>query len=292
MCHASPAAPVARGARFRRYAGGAAETVFSSCDAGPGESGLCYAQPMAVRGDDKLDLLHAYSQLLSLTVHEIRTPASVVIGYLRMLLHHANPPLSDQQKHMMEEAEKSCARIVAIVAELSDIGKLDGGRIALARRPLDVFALITEVAELVHEAKDREVHLTLRGDEGGAPMSGDAERLRAAFNAIFRAILREKPGPATVVAERRRVVVDGRPHAVVIVSDEAGVQEAYEREPAPFYEKRGGLGLALPLARRVIEGHGGRLWSPKAAEPFRDDGEPPVDPVWRGSVIVSLPLTE
>ena len=198
---------------------------------------------MAPRGDDKkLDRHESYTQLLSLAVHEIRTPVSVVGGYLRMLQRDSDPPLSDRQKHMVEEAERSCARIVAIVAELSDIGKLDGGLITLAQRPLDVFALVGEVAELVHEAKDREVHLTLRGDEVGAPMSGDAVRLGAAFNAIFRAILREKPGPATVVAERRRVARDGKSAAVVIVSDEASVQEAYEREPAPFYEKRGGLG--------------------------------------------------
>jgi len=244
---------------------------------------------MAPRGDDKkLDRHESYTQLLSLAVHEIRTPVSVVGGYLRMLQRDSDPPLSDRQKHMVEEAERSCARIVAIVAELSDIGKLDGGLITLAQRPLDVFALVGEVAELVHEAKDREVHLTLRGDEVGAPMSGDAVRLGAAFNAIFRAILREKPGPATVVAERRRVARDGKSAAVVIVSDEASVQEAYEREPAPFYEKRGGLGLALPLARRVIEGHGGRLWSPA---PSHDD-DPMNDPIARGSAIVSLPLTE
>ena len=240
---------------------------------------------MTSRGDDdQLGRHENYTQLLSLAVHEFRTPASVVGGYLRMLQRDTDPPMSERQRHMVEEAEKSCARIVAIVAELSDIGKLDGGLITLARQPLDAFALLAEVAELVHEASDREVHLTIRGDERGAPISGDRTRLRTAFDAIFRAILREKPGPAIVVAERRRVARDGGASAVVIVSDEASVQEAYEREPVPFYEKRGGLGLALPLARRVIEGHGGRLWSPK---PARDD-----DPLARGSAIVSLPITE
>ena len=43
------------------------------------------------------------------------------------------------------------------VAELSDVGKLDSGAIALARQPLDVFGLVADVAEHVHEAKDREV---------------------------------------------------------------------------------------------------------------------------------------
>ena len=59
---------------------------------------------------------------------------------------------------------------VAIVGELSDIGKIDGGLIALARQPLDLFSLVGEVAELVHEASDREVHLELRGPSTGAPI--------------------------------------------------------------------------------------------------------------------------
>src|SRR5712692_1763449 len=119
-------------------------------------------------------------QLLSLAVHEFRTPASVVGGYLRMLQRDSDPPLSERQRRMIDEAEKSCARLVAIVAELSDIGKLDGGLISLAQQPLDLFSLVGDVAELVHEAKDRDVRLEVRGPSEGAPMTGDAGRLRAA----------------------------------------------------------------------------------------------------------------
>ena len=50
--------------------------------------------------------------------------------------------MSERQRRMIDEAEKSCARLVAIVAELSDIGKLDGGTIKLAQQPLDLFSLV------------------------------------------------------------------------------------------------------------------------------------------------------
>jgi signal transduction histidine kinase len=228
-----------------------------------------------------------YPPLLSLAVHEFRTPASVVGGYLRMLQKDQDPPMSERQRRMIDEAEKSCARLVAIVAELSDIGKLDSGATKLAQQPLELFSLIEKVADLVHKAEERDVHLKLIGPSNGANISGDASRLRTAFDAIFRAILREKPGPTTVVAERRESILDGRPSAVVIIADEGRVQEAYDREPAPFDDKRGGLGLALPLARRVIEGHGGRIWSPAAVA---SGGEDRTDPLARGSVVISFPL--
>jgi signal transduction histidine kinase len=220
-----------------------------------------------------------YPPLLSLAVHEFRTPASVVGGYLRML--RGDPDLNERQRKMISEAEKSCARLVEIVAELSDVGKLDSGAISLTRQPLDLFALTREVAELVHEGEEREVHLTVRGGETGATIAGDATRLRQALNAIFRAILREKGGPATVVAEQRVDVHDQRNWAVVVVAEDDSVAAAYDAPPGVFNDKRGGMGLALPLARRVIMGLGGSIWSPAAPEALA-----------RGAIVLRLPLTE
>jgi signal transduction histidine kinase len=230
----------------------------------------------------------SYPQLLSLAVHEFRTPASVVGGYLRMLQRDAAGELNDRQRKMIDEAEKSCARLVALIAELSEVSKLDSGAIALARQPVDVFALVSEVAGQVQEAKDREVRLEVQGENGAARLTGDAPRLRNAFDAVFRAILREKAGPCLVIAERRRETLGGQPTAVVVVSEADSVQTVYERERDTFDEKRGGLGLALPLARRVIEGHGGRLSAPgPVGHASASD-----DPVSRGSAIITLPLTE
>ena len=226
--------------------------------------------------------------LLSLAVHEFRTPATVVGGYLRMLLRDTAEPLTPHQQKLLAEAEKSFARLVTLIGELSEIGKLDDGQLAMNREPLELGALLTEVAEHVHEAKDRDVHLALGGDPGAAPVSGDAARLRKAFDAVFRAILREKPGPATVIADRRRAQIDGRTCAVVIVADTGSVQQSYDRPRGVFNETRGGLGLALPLARRVFEGHGGWIWSPAPLS----GGMEPDDPLSRGSAIIALPLTE
>ncbi len=228
-----------------------------------------------------------YPQLLSLAVHEFRTPASVVGGYLRMLQKETGA-LNERQRKMIEEAEKSCTRLVALIAELSDIGKLDSGAIVMARQPVDLFALVADVAEHVQEGKDREVRLTVKGNNAAAVLQGDTTRLHAAFDAIFRAILREKAGPCEVIAERRRGAHDGRNAAIVVVSEAASVSDAYGRATQPFDEKRGGLGLALPLARRVIEGHGGQLLAPAPA----GTASAAEDPIARGSAIIVLPLPE
>ena len=91
-----------------------------------------------------------YPELLSLAVHEFRTPASVVGGYLRMLQRDSES-FTERQRKMIDEAEKSCARIVALISELSDVSKLDAGIITLNRQPLDMFALLGEVVKAIVE---------------------------------------------------------------------------------------------------------------------------------------------
>lgn len=210
-----------------------------------------------------------------------------------MVQKDQNEQLNPRHRKLIDAAAESFARMSAMVEELSEVGKLDDGRKALARKPLDAFPLVDEVAALVHEAKEREVTLQVRGLPTGALISGDEKRLRQAFLGVFRAIVREKPPNVTVVVDRRLERPNGHPTAILIVADESSVQAAYDREPGPFDEDRGGIGLALPLARRVIDGHGGRLWAPMPL-----DGRPPEhgraspDPLTRGSAIISLPITE
>ena len=222
----------------------------------------------------------ACARLLSLAVHELRTPASVVGGYLRMLQRDTESAMTERQRKMIDEAEKSCARLVGLIAEMSELSKLDAGLLTLGRARLDLFPLVKDVADSVHESAEREVRLEVRGEVRGASLVGDAARLRGALDAIFRAILREQPAACTVVIDRRFERKPGNANsAVLVVAPDDRVQAAYDAVRATFDEKRGGLGLALPIARRVVERHGGRVWAPVHAEE-------------RGAAIVAFPLSE
>jgi signal transduction histidine kinase len=200
------------------------------------------------------------SAFLSLIVHELRTPANVVGGYLRMLQRDAEG-FGERQRKMVDEAEKSCQRLVAIVAELSEIQKLDAEITQLAREPSDVFPLLERAVDEVKKHEEFEAGVELQGPSEGAPIRGDATRLASALSAILRAVLRELPPSATLVVDRQ--IDTGQKRSGVIAIAEKGVPaSAPEDGGTPFDEKRGGLGLAVPLARRIIERHGGRVVSP------------------------------
>jgi signal transduction histidine kinase len=202
-------------------------------------------------------------------VHELRTPVTVVCGYLRMLLKEHGGPLTDKQKKMLQEAERSCERIGAVVGELSELGKLESHELAVSRQEVDLAALLREVASDMHEGDDRGVRLELRVPNQPVTVTGDRARLGAAVKTLLHAALRERGEPGVIVAECS--VVDNSPGwAVLAVGAEdtlPSLIQAGFSTPPPFDEWRGGLGLTLPVARRVVEALGGALWSAPGDRP-------------------------
>jgi signal transduction histidine kinase len=228
------------------------------------------------RHDEVSPLHETYSRLLSLAVHELRNPAGVVAGYLGMIQRGGKETLTDGQRKMIDEAAKSCARLATVIGELSEISRLDDWTAAFKDELVDLFQLVREVAAGVHEASERDVHLSVRGEESGARVTADPMRIRSAFGAFFRAILREQPGQATVVVDCRKAD-DGA--VVIVVARDTDVQRTYEAprarlddtcaEPLPLLPRdsklrveRGGLGLIVPIACRIVARYGGTVWSP------------------------------
>jgi two-component system, OmpR family, sensor kinase len=213
---------------------------------------------------------------MSLAVHELRTPVTVVSGYLRMLLREQAGPLTEKQKKMLEEAERSCTRIGALVGEMSELGKLESGEAALGTQAIDLAALLVELASGMHEGDDRGIRVETRGTGQPVMVTGDRTRLATALRALIHAAVRERGDPGVIVVECS-VLTDTTPaSALVSIGDEATVRALIEaaRVTPPFDEWRGGLGLALPIGRRVIERQGGVLWStagnqPNAGSAFR-----------------------
>jgi signal transduction histidine kinase len=204
-----------------------------------------------------------FPRALSLAVHELRTPITVATGYLRMLLREQAGPITDQQRKMLEEADRSCARIGSLVAEMSELGKLEDGQITVPRVPFDLCALIEELASSMHEGEDRGVRLEARV-AGPVMVAGDRTRLAAAIGALMRAALRERGEPGVVVVETSTLSDNTRQWALVTIGEESAAKPlaaAAQMTPPAFDEWRGGLGLALPVGRRVIEAHGGAIWS-------------------------------
>ena len=190
---------------------------------------------------------------------------TVVAGYIRMLLKERAGPLSEDQRKLLQEAEKSCVRLSALVAEMSDLANLEAGTTPIAKAPVDVHALLTEAIAALPEATDRPVRVELIGNTGSATLAGDATRLRNAFTAIASCLRRELVTSDVILVKHWiKTSGDGATCVVAIADDEglAKIEAAAPTDLGLFDEWRGGCGLSLAIARRTISAHGGSIWSP------------------------------
>ena len=218
-----------------------------------------------------------WPKLLALSAHELRSPLSVAAGYIRMLLKERAGPISDQQRRLLEEAEKSCGRMSSLLAEISELSQLESATAPVNRGTVNLHAVLSDTISALPELQDRTVTIGLAADNA-ITVHGDAVRLKAAFSSILHALRRE-----LVTSDHLVVRVDAReedsdPSLCITIGEPARMDWLLRLEPAemaPFDEWRGGSGLSLPNARRILEAHGGRVCSPA------EDG--------RSSAIVILP---
>lgn len=205
-----------------------------------------------------------WPKLLALSVHEFRSPLTVVSGYIRMLLKDRAGPLTDQQKRLLEETAKACARLSDLLTETSDVAHLEDGRVSLNRQRIDLGTALREAVETLPPLPDREVAVQLEMPAGPWPINGDTVRLTRALQAIVAALRREVVTDAPLVVRARRYRDAGRDQYEIAIGEPAAIA-TFDAHPnadlAPFDEWRGGCGLSLPLARRVLNAHNGHVLS-------------------------------
>lgn len=221
----------------------------------------------------------AQAELLSLAVHELRTPVTVVSGYLRMLARQQVGPLSERQQKLVEEAERSCGRLSSLVAELGELANLDAGSVSLPQQEVPLRPLLEEAVERVDEGRDRGVRVALSAPQGDTMVTGDRARLSAALASLLLAVLREQTAAGEVAVTLGVRESGGGRMAAIAIGRDLDPERLFGASGTALNEFRGGLGLALPIARRIIDQHGGRVWSSA-------DGR------LVGSVAVLLPLRE
>jgi K+-sensing histidine kinase KdpD len=218
-----------------------------------------------------------WPKLLRLAVHEFRSPLTVVAGYVRMLLKERVGPISEQQRRLLEEADKSCARLSQLLIEAGDLAHLEAGDAPFNRSAVDLRAMLTEIVAALPDLPDRTVTVELDAAEAGT-VHGDATRLRDAFSAILSALRRELVTSDRLGVRAESDAKEDTPIVRIIVGEAARMPQLVTLAPqevGPFDELRGGNGLSLANARRVIDAHGGSLRAPLA------DG--------RACAIVSIP---
>jgi signal transduction histidine kinase len=183
-------------------------------------------------------------------VHEVRNGLGTILGYARML-ERQDPSAGPVETGRAIREE--CETLEVVVRRFVDFLKHEELRVA----PTDLVPLVARVVAREHRAHEG-VGVRLAGAAGPVLALADEELLeRALENVVRNAFEAAAAGGGEVVVSALHD--EGR--AVVLVEDDGpGLPPDHPGEIRPFYTTRpGGLGLGLPLARKILLLHRGRL---------------------------------
>jgi two-component system, OmpR family, sensor histidine kinase KdpD len=226
-----------------------------------------------------------WSKLLSLAGHEFSSPISVVSGYINLLLK--DRAIGDPHRRLLESAQKSCGDLSRVLAELRDLSKLESGETKFNRGSVKLRSVLADAIAAQPDLPERTVKTVLIADSDPS-VDADAVKLKTAFTSILHALRRE-----LVASDELVVQVDARDGDVgrsirITIGEPNQMGELLQLEPqalVAFDEWRGGNGLRLPSARRIIEAHGGRVLD-RVSEPIDVEKK-----VGKPTAIVTLPMS-
>jgi two-component system OmpR family sensor kinase len=213
-------------------------------------------------------------QLLADVSHELMTPLSAIRGYVETLGMPDVPLDTDTRRHYLGIVEEETHKLEAIIGDLLDLARLEGGGDTLRVEPVSVADLFKRVSDRhLPVMRDRGVVLEQQIAPGTPEIRGDAARLEQALQNLASNAIRHTPPGGRVVLEAAPV-----DNAVRIVVRDTGAGIPPEHLPRVFdrfYKvdaaRSGtivpsGSGLGLSIVRAIVERHGGSVTASNAAD--------------------------
>lgn len=222
-------------------------------------------QQVAERNQEiaKSHALAAMGQAATMIAHDLRNPLSTIKMSLGILGKHAGRTLTETEHEINRIALEQVRYMEEVLSDLLTYSRPDA--LQLAWLNLDKL-LDTAVMLAQREIEEHKVRVEARYQPGLPTLHGDANKLRQAFsNLILNAVQATEgiSGRTPEVAVCAGLQLGRQPPeiCVEIIDNGCGIPaELSERVLEPFYTSRArGTGLGLPIAKRIIDQHRGRL---------------------------------
>lgn len=209
--------------------------------------------------------------------HELRTPLNSIIGFTKLILNEIDGPLTDLQRTDLTAIYSSSQHLLSLVNDVLDFSKITAGKMELHKEILDFREIVVGVmSTTLALVGDKNIELIEEVAENLPTVYADRVRIRQVIlNLMSNAVKFTEEGSITLRAKRitEEVELDGqrrsRPFILCSVTD-TGIGIAEKDIPIVFAEFRqldastarqaDGTGLGLPISKRLVEMHGGRLW--------------------------------
>ncbi len=207
----------------------------------------------------------AKSEFLSIASHQLRTPTTIIKGYISMMQEGSFGKLSKNVSDNLNKVYIATERLLNLIENLLDISRIESGRLEFDIKPLDLTKLADELkTEFEKKAKEKKLTLSTHYSSDLPLVMTDSAKIKeVASNLVDNAIKYTPKGEVSIELHQEG-------SSVVFCVSDTGIGIAVE-DLSRLFNKfvRGsdmntthpeGTGLGLYFARVVIENLGGRIW--------------------------------
>jgi signal transduction histidine kinase len=205
------------------------------------------------------------SEFLANMSHELRTPLNAIIGFSEVLHEQMFGELNEQQVGYVDDVLDAGRHLLSLINDILDLAKVEAGRMELELTDVSIRAALESGLTMQGERATRGgIALGLRVDPEDIVVRADERKVRqVVFNLLSNAVkFTPSGGRIDVSAE----MTDGMVEVAVadsgpgIGSDDLKLIFEEFQQARDSGKRTDGTGLGLPLSRKFIELHGGRLW--------------------------------
>jgi signal transduction histidine kinase len=208
----------------------------------------------------------AKSEFLANVSHELRTPLNAIIGFSSIMSQGMFGPLSERYLEYVRAIAESGTHLLAIINDILDIAKAETQGLELSEREVQLGEIISYAASMMRQMADKAGLACLIEVEESMPrLRGDSVKLRQIVINLLSNAIKFTPAGGEVRV-RAACAADG---GLIIAVADTGIGIAPDKLSialAPFGQvdsdlnrKYAGVGLGLPLTKRLAELHGGTL---------------------------------
>jgi len=211
------------------------------------------------------------SQFLANMSHELRTPLNAIIGFSEVLHEQMFGKLNERQVAYVDDVLEAGKHLLSLINDVLDLAKIEAGRMELDLSDVAVSEVLRAAVSIHSERATRDgIDLSLSTEPDEITITADERRIRqVVFNLLSNAVKFTPPEGRVEIsahAENGQVEVAIADTGPGIAADELeAIFEEFEQTATG--KQAGGTGLGLPLSRKLVELHGGRLWA--ESEPGR-----------------------
>ena len=240
------------------------------------------------RRNERLALMDkAKADFIAIASHELRTPLTQVKGYADILdaMNEENMLTREQTRAIIGHVNRATTQLENLVSAMLDASQLDvdSMQITFMATRLETILRLA-VDPLMAAMRERRIELIMEGVGAAPQLQGDFKRLVQALHAVVSNAVKYTPdGGAVTISAGLAAVADGEPPYLEIVVADTGIgidAQYHELIFSKFFRVGdtqlhssgstkflgAGPGLGLPIARGVIEAHGGRIWVESSGE--------------------------